>query len=116
MIDWKQIAATITRERESRGWSQRELGRRAGLTGAVVGFIERAERESYQAETLEAIARALELDLTLEFRKRDAQQAEIERRRAELEALLQAADPEDAAWVLRYLRREAEKRTHRTAS
>lgn len=50
---------TITRERESRGWSRAELSRRAGLNAATVGQIEAGRLVPYSVQ-LDKIAEALE--------------------------------------------------------
>lgn len=88
MIDWTAIGALILRARESKGWSQADLGRRAGLTGSVVGYIERAERESYQPETIERIAAALGLSFVFEVREAvTSEDASAAAARRELEEL-----------------------------
>ena len=50
---------TITRERESRGWSRAELARRAQLNAATVGQIEAGRLAPYAVQ-LDKIAAALE--------------------------------------------------------
>jgi XRE family transcriptional regulator, regulator of sulfur utilization len=50
--------------REERGWSQRELGRRSGLTGKFIGQVERSEM-SISVDSLSRVSRALEVPLDL---------------------------------------------------
>jgi XRE family transcriptional regulator, regulator of sulfur utilization len=49
--------------RYERGWSQKELGRRSGLSGKFVGEVERGYK-SISVDSLYAIAAALKVPLT----------------------------------------------------
>lgn len=49
----------IRAERARRGWSQNELARRAGVSQALISFVESGQRASI--ETLEAVAQELGL-------------------------------------------------------
>jgi len=49
---------TITRERESRGWSRAELSRRANMNAATIGQLEAGRLVPYAVQ-LEKIAAAL---------------------------------------------------------
>ncbi|MCH7876301.1 MAG: helix-turn-helix transcriptional regulator [Gemmatimonadetes bacterium] len=48
--------------REARGWSQRELARRAGVRAATVSHLESGKAKSAGFETLEKLAAALGCD------------------------------------------------------
>ncbi len=48
--------------REARGWSQRELARRAGVRQATLSAIENEQTSGIDFETLERLAKALEVD------------------------------------------------------
>lgn len=54
----------IKSERNKRGWSQNELGRRSGLTGATIGNYEEDERDP-KVKDLLRIAKALGITYTL---------------------------------------------------
>jgi transcriptional regulator with XRE-family HTH domain len=49
--------------RTERGWSQKELGRRSGLSGKFVGEVERGYK-SISVDSLHSIAAALKVPLT----------------------------------------------------
>jgi len=53
-----EVGFNIRRLREERGWSQEELGERAGLHRAYIGHVERGEK-NLGIQNLERIARAL---------------------------------------------------------
>ena len=55
------LGALIQAERRRRGWSQRELGRRAGLTQPKISGIERGGRPWVPSLVLVRLAAALEL-------------------------------------------------------
>jgi transcriptional regulator with XRE-family HTH domain len=52
------FAGNLRRERLARGWSQRELANKAGLTRTHVGSVERGEH-STTINVIEALAKAL---------------------------------------------------------
>jgi len=53
-----KLARHITEVREGRGWSQRELGRRAGISGAAISKLESGATEPTN-DTIVKVARAL---------------------------------------------------------
>jgi transcriptional regulator with XRE-family HTH domain len=55
------LGALILAERRRRGWSQAELGRRAGLSGQRIGQIERGRALWVSRRTVARLAAALEL-------------------------------------------------------
>ncbi len=59
----KDVASTIKDERVRRGWSQQDLGTHAGVAYRTISTVERGGRVS--SETLQKIARALDLELAL---------------------------------------------------
>jgi transcriptional regulator with XRE-family HTH domain len=63
------VAGAVRRLRRRHGWSQEELGGRAGLHRTYVGAIERAE-ENLTLTTLDKLARALGVRPPELFRKR----------------------------------------------
>lgn len=50
----------IVELRSEKGWSQRELGRQAGVTGRCIGLIEAGKRRMY-LDTAVKIAKALDV-------------------------------------------------------
>lgn len=54
------FATNVRKARNSKGWSQDELGERSGLTRNYIGEIERAEK-SPTLDTVEALANALDV-------------------------------------------------------
>ncbi len=56
------ITVRLKALRESRGWSQRELARRADITHATVNRIENGKVASLDLTVLEKLAKALEVD------------------------------------------------------
>lgn len=54
-----RLGPKIRSERAKRGWSSRELARRAGVSSAAVSLIETERRETPGVETVKAIADAL---------------------------------------------------------
>jgi transcriptional regulator with XRE-family HTH domain len=57
----KDFGERVRKLREARGFSQEDLGFRAGLHRTHISFVERAKR-SAKLETIEKIARALEVE------------------------------------------------------
>jgi transcriptional regulator with XRE-family HTH domain len=57
------LGAWVKHEREARGWSQSELARRAGLSSVFVNLIEQGKRPKPSGETLQALARAFEIEV-----------------------------------------------------
>ena len=56
------ITVRLKELRESRGWSQRELARRADITHATVNRIENGKVASLDLTVLEKLAKALDVD------------------------------------------------------
>lgn len=64
-----ELAAVIMSLRSSRGWSQSELARRAGLSRNCIALIEsESERANSTISTLQAIFNAFDLDIKFEFK------------------------------------------------
>ena len=57
----ENFATHVRKNRNKKGWSQDELGERAGLTRNYVGMIERCET-SVTLDALSAIAAAFDVD------------------------------------------------------
>lgn len=62
MSDSKPAESKIARLRKAKGWSQQDLGVRAGLHGITVSEIERGVTDP-KLSSLEAIARALGVEV-----------------------------------------------------
>lgn len=56
------ITLRVKELREARGWSQVELARQAGVRQATVSAIENDQTTGIDFDTLERLARALEVD------------------------------------------------------
>ena len=56
------ITLRVRELREAKGWSQAELARRAGVQRVTVTLIENHRTKGVDFETLEKLARALEVD------------------------------------------------------
>jgi transcriptional regulator with XRE-family HTH domain len=56
------VVLRVRELREARGWSQRELARRAGVRQATLSAIENAQTTGIDFETLERLAKALDVD------------------------------------------------------
>jgi transcriptional regulator with XRE-family HTH domain len=56
------ITLRIRELREAKGWSQAELARRAGVQRVTITLIEGQRTKGIDFETLEKLARALEVD------------------------------------------------------
>ena len=56
------IALRVKELREAKGWSQAELSDKAGIRRATVSAIENDQTTGIDFETLEKLARALEVD------------------------------------------------------
>jgi transcriptional regulator with XRE-family HTH domain len=65
------VAASVRRLRQKNGWSQEELGARAGLHRTYIGAIERCE-ENITLRTLDLLANALTVAPVELFQKRPA--------------------------------------------
>jgi transcriptional regulator with XRE-family HTH domain len=53
------LAEHLKRARENKGWSQRELGRQAGVRYASISELENGIRTSMSTDTAKKLARAL---------------------------------------------------------
>jgi transcriptional regulator with XRE-family HTH domain len=53
------LAERLKRARENKGWSQRELGRQAGVRYASISELESGIRTSMSTDTAKKLARAL---------------------------------------------------------
>lgn len=56
------ITLRVRELREARGWSQAELARRAGIRPSTLSAIENGQTKGVDFDTLEKLARALEVD------------------------------------------------------
>jgi transcriptional regulator with XRE-family HTH domain len=63
------VAASVRRLRRERGWSQEELGAKAGLHRTYIGAIERCE-ENITLRTLDLLADALSVAQVELFQRR----------------------------------------------
>ena len=60
-----RIGAAIRRVRRRRGWTQAQLGDRAGVSGSLVSSLERGHLDTVAVGTLRRVAGALEIRLDL---------------------------------------------------
>lgn len=68
-----ELSAVIVSLRASRGWSQSELAKRAGLSRNCIALIEaESERANSTLSTLQNIFGAFGLDIKIEFRPKTA--------------------------------------------
>lgn len=72
----KQIGTVIQRARMRRGWTQAQLGERAGLRQATISLIESGEKPA-KLDSILAVLAALELEFKIGARAR-AQASDIE--------------------------------------
>ncbi|HTU56273.1 MAG TPA: helix-turn-helix domain-containing protein [Acetobacteraceae bacterium] len=72
----KQIGALIRRARKQRGWSQTQLGERAGLRQETISLIETGNPAT-KIDTILAVLAALDLEFQIGPRSK-GQAAEIE--------------------------------------
>jgi transcriptional regulator with XRE-family HTH domain len=72
MDQLQQLGARIRAVRIKRGWRQADVGRRIGLSPSVISRIERGHIERLQLATILAVARALDIQVTLTARSRGA--------------------------------------------
>jgi transcriptional regulator with XRE-family HTH domain len=64
-----ELAAVITSLRASRGWSQCDLAKRAGVSRNCIALLEsNSERSNSKIETLQSIFGAFDLELKIEFK------------------------------------------------
>jgi len=63
----KQIGAIIQRARKNRGWSQTELGDRAGLRQETISLIETGNKAT-KLETILSVLAALDLEFRIDAR------------------------------------------------
>ncbi len=81
------FGAAIRAARNARGWTQAELGRRAGLVTHHVSKIETGDTDP-KLSTVLALLAALELDALLAPRALDDPAAELARQPRRIEALV----------------------------
>ncbi|MCZ4260870.1 helix-turn-helix domain-containing protein [Limimaricola sp. G21655-S1] len=67
----KEIGAAIRRARKLHGWSQSELGHRAGLRQATISLIETGDRPA-KLDSILAVLAALDLEFTIGARSKSA--------------------------------------------
>ncbi len=72
----RQIGIAIQRERKKRGWTQTQLGERAGLRQETISLIESGHKAA-RLETILSVLAALDLELTIDARGR-ARESDIE--------------------------------------
>lgn len=63
----EMLAAQIRGMREARGWSQRELGERAGMAQATICALENPNYSRYSLRTLKRLAAAFDVGLNVRF-------------------------------------------------
>jgi len=73
----KTVGARIRSLRKSKGWTQEQLGDRAGLDFATIGGAERGEK-SLSLNSLARVAKALEVDLGWLVRQVESQTGDAE--------------------------------------
>ncbi len=61
------VAVKITRLRENKGMSQRELARKIGTTQQQISRLESPEYEGHSLRMLRRVARALDAELVVDF-------------------------------------------------
>jgi len=69
-MDDQRLGAAFRAARIRRGWTQAELGRRAGVSASLISLIERGHLESLAVRTLRRVAAALEIRLEVTARMR----------------------------------------------
>lgn len=100
----RQLGSRIAQRRTSKGWSQREVGRRAGIHSTRLSRIERGGVKP-RLEELVALHGALGMGLDEMVFGTEASAAGAEERVAgELRDLIETMPPEDREAVLRILR------------
>lgn len=72
MDQFQQVGARFRAVRIRRGWRQADVGRKVGLSPSVISRIERGHIERLQLGTILAVARALDIQVTLAARSRGA--------------------------------------------
>ena len=91
----QMIAAQIRVIREQRGWSQEELGERAGMAQARISLLESGDYSAFTVATLRKLARAFDVGLNVCFapffrtvhalERRDVQLLQVSSRTKELQ-------------------------------
>ncbi len=67
-----ELSAVIISLRASRGWSQSELAKRAGVSRNYIALIEaQSERANSTISTLQSIFSAFNLDIKFEFKPKE---------------------------------------------
>ena len=61
------IALQIKTLRLQRGWSQKELGKRAGMKQSRISAMEQADYESWSVQSLKRLAQAFDIALAVHF-------------------------------------------------
>jgi len=69
-VDDQRFGAAVRAVRIRRGWTQAELGRRAGVSASLISLIERGHLETISLRVLRRVAAALEIRLELTARLR----------------------------------------------
>ena len=72
MDQFQQLGARFRAVRIRRGWRQADVGGKVGLSPSVISRIERGHLERIQLRTVLAVARALDIQVTLTTRSRGA--------------------------------------------
>lgn len=63
------VGKLVRYHRERRGWTQQQLADRMGTTKSVIGRLE-MENHYANLRTIERVAEALEMDVTIRFSKK----------------------------------------------
>ncbi|CAN5826325.1 hypothetical protein BH24CHL6_BH24CHL6_00280 [soil metagenome] len=92
-MDDQRVGAAFRAARIRRGWTQRELGRKCGVSASLVSVVERGHLERLSLRVLRRVAAGLEISLELRARSRGG----------ELERLLNAGHAALHEELARYL-------------
>jgi transcriptional regulator with XRE-family HTH domain len=72
MDQFQQLGARFRAVRIRRGWRQTDVGGKVGLSASIISRIERGHIERIQLGTILAVARALDIQITITTRSRGA--------------------------------------------
>ncbi len=75
-LEKARIAVEITHFREKLGITQKELAKKINTTQSVIARLENPEYKKYSLSTLRKVAEALNLELSVSFKEKSAEQYE----------------------------------------